>query len=208
MDPAGDVLATVMGMNTARDVWTMLENSFNINHRKTFDPLMNPQGSQKEVEKLVNPSYKVELNCSRETPSMVFIKEHRELMIEGEKWMKDAANSCTIAPALVTTVVFAAAITVPGGNHGNTGLPIFSKEAGFIIFAISNGISLFTSTTSLLMFLSILTSALYTEHDFLFLLPEKLIIGLVNLFLSIIFMMVAFSMIIYLVLGQRQWILA
>ncbi|KAK3029528.1 hypothetical protein RJ639_038487 [Escallonia herrerae] len=27
----------------------------------------------KEVEKLVNPSYKVELNCSRETPSIIFI---------------------------------------------------------------------------------------------------------------------------------------
>ncbi|GFY98516.1 ankyrin repeat family protein [Actinidia rufa] len=118
-------------------------------------------------------------------------KNTKKLVEDGEKWMKDTANSCTIAAALIATIAFAAAITVPGGNNTN-GLPMFSKEKAFIIFAISDAISLFTSTTSLLMFLSILTSR-YAEGDFLYALPKRLIIGLVALFLSITTMMVAFS---------------
>uniref|UniRef100_A0A5B6ZHY9 Putative alpha-latrocrustotoxin-Lt1a-like isoform X1 n=1 Tax=Davidia involucrata TaxID=16924 RepID=A0A5B6ZHY9_DAVIN len=160
-----------------------------------------------EVEKFVNPAYKEMLNSTGETPAMVFTKEHRNLMIEGEKWMKDTANSCTIAAALIATVVFAAAITVPGGNNGNNGLPIFSQKKAFKTFVVSDAISLFTSITSLLMFLSILTSR-YAEGDFLRVLPKRLIIGLVTLFLSITSMMVAFSATLYLVLDQeRAWIL-
>ncbi|XP_040369448.1 uncharacterized protein LOC112189352 isoform X2 [Rosa chinensis] len=47
------------------------------------------------------------------TPRELFTKNHKELMKEGEKWMKDTANSCTVLGALVITIVFAAAITVP-----------------------------------------------------------------------------------------------
>ncbi|XP_057506244.1 uncharacterized protein LOC130789490 [Actinidia eriantha] len=159
----------------------------------------------KEVEKFVIPYYMDWRNDDQETPAMVFTKEHKKLVVEGEKWMKDTANSCTIAAALIATIAFAAAITVPGGNNTN-GLPMFSKEKAFIIFAISDAISLFTSTTSLLMFLSILTSR-YAEGDFLYALPKRLIIGLVALFLSITTMMVAFSSTLYLVFGHdKQWI--
>ncbi|GFY98518.1 ankyrin repeat family protein [Actinidia rufa] len=111
----------------------------------------------KEVEKFVIPYYMHWRNDDEETPTMVFTKAHKELVDEGEIWMKDMANSCTIAAALIATIAFAATITVPGGNNDGNGLPIFSKEKAFIIFAFSDAISLFTSTTSLLMFLSILT---------------------------------------------------
>ncbi|XP_058216904.1 ankyrin repeat-containing protein NPR4-like [Rhododendron vialii] len=145
-------------------------------------------------------------NKSGETPAMVFTREHEKLVEEGQKWMKDTANSCTIVVALIVTVVFAAAITVPGGSD-NTGLPIFSKKTAFIAFAVSDAISLFTSTTSLLMFLSILTSRC-AESDFLYVLPKRLIIGLSTLFLSITTMMVAFSATLYLSFGHdKLWIL-
>ncbi|XP_059637505.1 ankyrin repeat-containing protein NPR4-like [Cornus florida] len=110
-------------------------------------------------------------NNAKKTPAMVFSEEHEDLVRGGEKWMKETANSCTIAAALIATVVFAAAITVPGGNNA-VGLPMFSKQIGFIIFAVSDAISLFTSTASLLMFLSILTSR-YAEQDFLYSLPKR-----------------------------------
>ncbi|XP_057468199.1 uncharacterized protein LOC130757484 [Actinidia eriantha] len=161
----------------------------------------------KEVEKFVIPYYMHWRNDDEETPAMVFTKEHKKLVDEGVIWMKDTANSCTIAAALIATIAFAAAIAVPGGNNGGNGLPIFSKEKAFIIFAISDAISLFTSTTSLLMFLSILTSH-YAEGDFLYALPKRLIIGLVTLFLSITTMMIAFSSTVYLVFGQNKgWVL-
>ncbi|XP_057505919.1 ankyrin repeat-containing protein ITN1-like [Actinidia eriantha] len=161
----------------------------------------------KEVEKFVIPYYMHWRNDDEETPAMVFTKAHKELVDEGEIWMKDTANSCTIAAALIATIAFAAAITVSGGNNDGNGLPIYSKEKAFIIFAFSDAISLFTSTTSLLMFLSILTSH-YAEGDFLYALPKRLIIGLVTLFLSITTMMIAFSSTVCLVFGHnKDWVL-
>nr|GMD85906.1 ankyrin repeat-containing protein NPR4-like [Ipomoea batatas] len=157
----------------------------------------------KEVKNITPSSFLSYKNKDGKTPSMVFTGEHKELKEAGEKWMKDTANSCTIAAALIVTVVFAAAITVPGGNSGENGLPIFSNNNAFTIFAISNAASLFTSTTSLLVFLSILTSR-FAEQDFLYALPKRLIIGLFTLFLSIIFMMIAFSATVYLVFGNNR----
>nr|GMD92779.1 ankyrin repeat-containing protein NPR4-like [Ipomoea batatas] len=156
-----------------------------------------------EVKKITPPYFLSYLNNDGKTPSMVFTEEHKLLKEAGEKWMKDTANSCTIAAALIVTVVFAAAITVPGGNSGENGLPIFSNHNAFTIFAFSNAASLFTSTTSLLVFLSILTSR-FAEEDFLYALPKRLIIGLFTLFFSIIFMMIAFSSTVYLVFGNNR----
>lgn len=138
---------------------------------------------------------------------MVFRREHTQLRKEGEQWMKKTADSYTITAALIITIVFAAAITVPGGNDSDTGKAIYSREPSFIIFAVSDAISLFASTTSLLLFLSILT-ARYREEDFLYRLPLRLIVGLAMLFLSVSSMMVAFSATLYLTFGEgRAWIL-
>lgn len=63
------------------------------------------------------------------------------------------------------------------------------KSGAFVIFAVSDAVSLFTSSTSLLMFLSILTSR-YAEEDFLHALPKRLRVRFFTLFLSILFMMV------------------
>ncbi|KAL7193983.1 hypothetical protein ACSBR2_025594 [Camellia fascicularis] len=162
----------------------------------------------KEVEKFVNPSYIEKQNDDGETPSTVFTNKHMDLVIEGEKWMKNRATSCTIAATLITAIVFAAALTVPGGNNNTSGLPIFSTEKAFIVFVFSDAIALFMSTTSLLIFLSILTSR-YTKADFLYVLPHKLIIGLVTLFLSITTMIVAFSSTFCLMLGDKNsWLLS
>ncbi|XP_073278160.1 uncharacterized protein [Primulina huaijiensis] len=157
----------------------------------------------KEMENFVNPSRRTWFNNDDKTPQMLFSEKHQELKSQGEKWMKDTATSCTIAAALIATVVFAAAFTVPGGLHGDTGVPIFVRKTSFVLFAISDSVSLFTSTTSLLMFLSILTSR-YAEQDFLYLLPKRLCIGLLTLFTSITFMMVAFSAAIYITLKEKS----
>ncbi|KAK2971014.1 hypothetical protein RJ640_000363 [Escallonia rubra] len=161
----------------------------------------------KEVEKFVKPAFKDMLNSEKKTPAMVFTWEHKDLVIEGEKWMKETATSCSIAAALIVTIVFAAAIAVPGGNNQDSGYPIFSRYQAFMIFAVSDTISLFTSVTSLLMFLSILT-ARYAEEEFLYALPKRLIIGLLMLFLAITSMIIAFGATVYLVFGEREvWVL-
>ncbi|KAL8253717.1 hypothetical protein R6Q59_031938 [Mikania micrantha] len=160
-----------------------------------------------EVEKFVEHEYREAKNKKQETPIMVFRREHKELRKEGEEWMKKTADSYTITAALIITIVFAAAITVPGGNNGGTGKAIYLTRFVFIVYAVSDAISLFTSTTSLLLFLSILT-ARYRDEDFLYRLPKRLIYGLVMLFLSVTSLMVAFSATLYIVSGQEnQWIL-
>ncbi|KVH87478.1 hypothetical protein Ccrd_025264 [Cynara cardunculus var. scolymus] len=157
----------------------------------------------------LSPSpYITEENIFKETPEMVFTREHEKLVKEGEKWMKSTAESCSITAALITTIVFAAAITVPGGSNQETGIPMFKGTIPFTIFAVSDAISLFASTTALLVFLSILT-ARFSEQDFLVSLPRRLIIGLCTLFLSTTMMMIAFSATLFLVfVDQRNWMLA
>ncbi|CAH1448919.1 unnamed protein product [Lactuca virosa] len=156
-----------------------------------------------EVQGYVSPLIVKQKNFFNETPQMVFTREHKDLVIEGEKWLKATAESYTIAAALITTIVFAAAITVPGGNNQDTGIPVFTNNIAFTVFAISDAISLFAAVTSLLMFLSILT-ARYAEQDFLLMLPTKLIIGLATLFISTTAMLVASGATLYLVFGQSN----
>ncbi|XP_034679639.1 uncharacterized protein LOC117909654 isoform X2 [Vitis riparia] len=161
----------------------------------------------KEIEKYAPRAFSESENKKKHTPKMVFIKKHRRLIKEGEKWMKGTAKSYTLAEALIATVVFAAAITIPGGNRDDTGIPNFSKEIAFKVFAVSDALSLFVSIASVLICLSILTTR-YAEDDFLFALPTRLIFGLVTLFLSVTFMMIAYSSAIYLLFGEKKaWIL-
>ncbi|KAH7853844.1 hypothetical protein Vadar_007237 [Vaccinium darrowii] len=160
-----------------------------------------------EVEKFAAPGAKEARNTDGMTPAEVFSETHQNLVKDGEKWMKDTATSCTIVAALIATMVFAAAITVPGGNNSNNGHPVLSKQKAFVSFGISDALALFSSITSVLMFLLILTSR-YAEEDFLHTLPDRLVIGLITLFVSILSTMVAFGAILYLVFGDNQeWVL-
>ncbi|XP_065865668.1 ankyrin repeat-containing protein ITN1-like isoform X5 [Euphorbia lathyris] len=160
----------------------------------------------KEVEKFVQPAFKELKNNDRRTPRMLFTEEHEKLLEKGEKWMKNTATSCATVAALIVTVVFAAAFTVPGGNIDNEGTPIYLNQTPFMVFAIADALALFSSSTSLLMFLGILTSR-YAEEDFVKALPMRMSIGLITLFCSIASMLAAFCASFYLVLFHRvNWI--
>ncbi|XP_044500188.1 ankyrin repeat-containing protein ITN1-like [Mangifera indica] len=158
----------------------------------------------KEVEKLFDPAKRGEIDMEVNTVMDYFTENHKKLAEEGEKWMKDTANSCMIVTTLVATVVFAAAFTIPGGNVGDTGNPVFLQRTDFLVLVISDALALLSSSTSLLMFFSILT-ARYALEDFLLKLPMRLIIGLGCLFFAIITMMVAFGAALYMQLKDR-WV--
>ncbi|KAF2317315.1 hypothetical protein GH714_020098 [Hevea brasiliensis] len=160
----------------------------------------------KEIESMVPSKFKERTNENGHTPSALFTKEHAELMKEGERWMKNTTASCMVVAALIATVVFTTAFTVPGGTSDKTGIPIFLGYDAFLIFIITNALSLFFSTTSVLIFLGILTSR-FAEKDFLKSLPRKLIIGLSTLFFSVVTMMIAFGSSIFILLQKRlSWI--
>ncbi|XP_021831743.1 ankyrin repeat-containing protein ITN1-like [Prunus avium] len=156
----------------------------------------------KEVKSIVVlPSGVRAFNKEGKRPHELFTQNHKTLKEDGEKWMKDTATSCTVVGALTITIMFAAAFTVPGGNDGE-GFPIFLHKKMFIVFIVSGAISLFSSITSVLMFLGILTSR-YAEDDFLKSLPTKMIIGLSTLLISIATMVVAFCSGLFLMLHKR-----
>ncbi|KAF7120375.1 hypothetical protein RHSIM_Rhsim13G0155000 [Rhododendron simsii] len=155
----------------------------------------------KEVEKNVQPSYKDMRDTNGRTPRMLFTEEHKGLVNAGERWMKDTATSCMLVAALITTVMFAAIFTVPGGNN-DEGTPNFIHTKPFVVFTVTDAFALFSSVTSILMFLSILTSR-YAEEDFLETLPKRLIIGLTTLFLSIASMLIAFTATFVMVLSHK-----
>ncbi|KAF2302731.1 hypothetical protein GH714_001517 [Hevea brasiliensis] len=119
----------------------------------------------KEVEKIVQPLYTEMENSEGKTPDCVFVLEHKKLKREGEKWMKETASSCMVVATLIATVMFAAAFTVPGGNNNSTGRPIFLYTRSFIVFVTSDALGLFSSASSILIFLSILTSRPVLDFD-------------------------------------------
>ncbi|TQD71085.1 hypothetical protein C1H46_043381 [Malus baccata] len=151
-----------------------------------------------EVERIADPIDCESINIDNKTPRKIFTENHKELGKEAEKSMKETATSCTVVGALIVTIMFAAAFTIPGGNEEKIGLPQV-----FTAFIVSDAISLFSSTTSVIMFLGILTSR-YSHDDFHKSLPTKMIIGLFTLFLSIATMMIVFSCGLYIILDGKS----
>ncbi|XP_022722118.1 uncharacterized protein LOC111279394 [Durio zibethinus] len=144
----------------------------------------------KAVERFVHPLLLEERNIEKKTPREVFDDEHKELVKEGEKWMRDTATSCMVVDALIIAMVFAAIIAVPGNNE--KGIPNFRHESLFKVFVVADAAALFSSSFSLLLFVRILTSR-YAEEDFLKALPKRLLLGLMTLIFSIATMLVASS---------------
>ncbi|KAK9930425.1 hypothetical protein M0R45_027462 [Rubus argutus] len=162
----------------------------------------------KEVEKIVPLALHEIPNSDGMTPHELFTKNHENLKVEAKNSMKGTASSCTVVGALIVTIMFAVAFIVPGGNNGNTGAPMFIAKKLFLVFIISDTLSLVFSTTSVIVFLGILTSR-FAEDDFLTNLPTKMLIGLFTLFLSIAAMMIAFSSALIVMLREEHsWAIA
>ncbi|KAJ8755950.1 hypothetical protein K2173_024495 [Erythroxylum novogranatense] len=181
-----------------------LAATLNPSHRVSGAALQMQRELQwfKEVENVIEPSFREKINKDKETPRQMFSMLHKDLAKQGEKWMKGVATSCSVVAALIATVVFAAAFTVPGGNRDGKGIPFFLNKPSFTVFAAADAIALFSSITAVFMFLGILTSR-YDEEDFLISLPTKLSIGLITLFISIASMVIGFSASLYIVLNHR-----
>ncbi|PRQ35068.1 putative ankyrin repeat-containing domain, PGG domain-containing protein [Rosa chinensis] len=160
----------------------------------------------KEVERCVPLAMREYRNPSNNlTAHELFTKNHKRLIEDAKNTMKETANSCTVIGALIVTITFAAAFTLPGGNNDNTGLPLLENNSLFKVFIVSDTISLFSSTTSVITFLGILTSR-YAEQDFLKYLPTMMRISVFTLFFSIATMMIAFSCALVIMLEGEAWI--
>ena len=141
----------------------------------------------------MQPSFKERKNIEKKTPIVLFEEEHLKLREDGEKWMRDTANSYMLVATLIGGIMYS-------GQQND-----YSSENSTVALAysVSSAMALLCSSTSLIIFLSILTSR-YSYDDFRLWLPIKLMIGVASLFISISTMMVAFCASYYLKYHKQQ----
>ncbi|KFK33643.1 hypothetical protein AALP_AA5G040400 [Arabis alpina] len=156
-----------------------------------------------EVKSLLSEREVLQKNKGNMTPRQVFEASHELLRKEGEEWMKSTATACSFVAALIATVTFQAIFTIPGGNDESLGVPVLRKDSHFMAFIVVDALSFFASCTSVLIFLSILTTR-YSFDDFFVSLPRKMILGLTILFIAIAAMLVSFTTALFTSMGQKS----
>uniref|UniRef100_A0A6N2NHQ6 PGG domain-containing protein n=1 Tax=Salix viminalis TaxID=40686 RepID=A0A6N2NHQ6_SALVM len=135
-----------------------------------------------QVQEVIPSHYATLPNNEGKTASDLFKESHKEQLENAQKWIKETTQSCSTVAALVAPVVFAAAYTVPGGSDEN-GKPNFIDSPYFLVFTVSDVFSLASSLTSLVVFLSLLTST-FEQKEFHISLPRKLLVGFTFLFFA------------------------
>ncbi|XP_014519686.1 uncharacterized protein LOC106776729 [Vigna radiata var. radiata] len=155
------------------------------------------------VEEVVHVKCREAKNDEGKKPKEIFIETHKELMKDGEKWIKETAGTFAIVSGLVITVMFAAVFTVPGGLHQDTGIPILIKEKQFTVFIVADVISLLASIITVLIYIDVQTWH-HAPRDFLENLPTKIMSGLGCLSLSLVSMMIAFCAALGIVLQKSS----
>ena len=161
--------------------------------------------STQRVQKIIPTHYVMHHDKKGMTPHELFETEHAELLEKAQKWIKETSQSCSAVAVLVATVVFAAAYTIPGGND-LSGRPNFINSPFFLFFTVMDVVSLACSLTSVVMFLSILSSP-FEYENFHRSLPRKLGIGFTLLFFSVTTTMLSFAATIFLILHfeRKTW---
>ncbi|XP_026380898.1 ankyrin repeat-containing protein NPR4-like [Papaver somniferum] len=164
----------------------------------------------KKVEKRVPPALAKMKNDQGETPQEVFTREHKDLVKNAETYMLRTAESCLIVAALVATVAFAAAITVPGGNFSdsnatNKGMPIFLGKKSFLAFMVVDAIALFSSTFVIQVFLTVFVGSYNAEAKFEETMPRRLEFSLVFLRVSVVSVTIAFSIALMMLGNSYPW---
>ncbi|ESR65486.1 hypothetical protein CICLE_v10009509mg [Citrus x clementina] len=138
------------------------------------------------------------------TASDLFDLTHEDQLRKAQEWIKETAQACSVLAILIATVVFTAAFTIPGGNN-EKGFPHFLRSPLFYVFTVTDVASLSFSLSSVVMFLSILTSP-RESSDFLSDLPSKLTTGFILLFFSVLTSMITFSASLLLIIRLgKKW---
>ncbi|XP_034915282.1 uncharacterized protein [Populus alba] len=155
-----------------------------------------------QVEKVIPSHYVTLRNDDGKAADELFKESHQDQLKNAQTWIKETTQSCSTVAALVATVVFAAAYTVPGGSDKN-GTPNFIDSPYFLVFTVSDVLSLASSLTSLVVFLSLLTSP-FELQEFHISLPRKLLFGFTFLFFAVITTMLSFGATILILIQSEK----
>lgn len=157
------------------------------------------------VKKISATHFTKHYNAQGLTAEKLFAINNAQHRIDAKEWMKGTAENCSIVAVLIATVAFAAAYTVPGGPNQETGYPILENKPFFFLFTMTDVLSLAFALTSVILFLNILTSP-FRLKDFQQSLPQKLMLGVTLLILSVSMMMLAFAAtVILLIRNKEKW---
>lgn len=159
------------------------------------------------VKSIMPAKYREAINKDGKKPRELFTKTYKEPLKAGEKWVKDSESSFTVVGSLILSIMFTAIFTVSGGYNQATDVPILVDVGAFIVFIITAQVSLMTSFTLLMICLRILTSC-NVEEDFCQKVLKKLHYSFHALFLSMVFMMVAFFAAVNMMLGGNDYVQA
>nr|TKS08494.1 hypothetical protein D5086_0000102840 [Populus alba] len=154
-----------------------------------------------QVQKVIPSHYVTLRNKEGKTADELFKESHLDQLKNAQTWIKETTQSCSTVAALVATVVFAAVYTVPGGSDKN-GTPNFINSPYFLVFTVSDVLSLASSLTSLVVFLSLLTSP-FELQEFHISLPWKLV-GFTFLFFALITTMLSFGATILILMQSEK----
>ncbi|KAH7514919.1 ankyrin repeat-containing protein ITN1 [Ziziphus jujuba] len=155
------------------------------------------------VRKLIPSHYTMNHSKGGQTAPDFFEKSHANLLREAQNWVKQTTESSSVIAVLIATVAFTVAYTRPGRSDRSIGLPILRHHPFFMVFTITDVLSLVSSLTSVVMFISILTSP-FRLQDFGKSLPRKLTVAFTFLFLAVAVTMLAFSATVILIVHMNK----
>ncbi|KAK9185947.1 hypothetical protein WN943_026306 [Citrus x changshan-huyou] len=98
------------------------------------------------------------------TAEGLFDSANYDLRVLSKEWLIHTAEGCSVIAVLIATVPFAAAYTVPGGSNERTGYPILIHQPFFVVFTLSDVLSLTSPLAAVVTFLSVLTSSFRLEE--------------------------------------------
>ncbi|GLT41655.1 hypothetical protein SLA2020_157020 [Shorea laevis] len=156
----------------------------------------------KDVAKMVPASYTIHRNKNNKTARELFKDQHKEQLKDAQEWVKNTCQSCSAVAVLVATVVYTAAFTAPGGFN-EYGRPIFEERPLYSFFTVVDVAGLASSLTSVVLFLSVLTSSLDLK-DFKNDIPRKLSFGFLFLSFAIATTVLSFTAAIILTVHLKK----
>ncbi|KAI3880701.1 hypothetical protein MKX03_008112 [Papaver bracteatum] len=153
------------------------------------------------VKRMLPPHMLIMKNCNNQYAHQAYTETHKDLRLQGEKWLEEGSNSFyMLISALIATVMFASAFAVPGGYNSTSGRPVLLKNHDFRPFIYYVGFSLLFSLVSLGLFLSIHAAA-FNEEDFFFVLPLRTVLAITALINSVTFTACAYFQAFMLITG-------
>lgn len=119
------------------------------------------------------------------------------------KSINDTINISMVVAALICTIGFSVVFQIPGGFNQNNGFPMFLHNKYFISFVVLNAISFLFSTSSIILFISIIISRPSGNLRFLI---QKWVAGHLALLGSILSVVCAFFFNFFIVYSKSKWV--